>query len=243
MAAGILSANAATITIDSTTSWATRTTNQPVAFDASSSDKLVVVATAEHGFNNTNGTVNGVTYNGQALTAALERDPVTNGSDITYTSIWYLDNPGSFAGTGEIQVAAVNREIVTVLALSNTLADFGATATGNQGDLSIGLTTTAANSLVVANLGMGGNGNTGNTDNTDTTSPLLEVAAPKDASNWLGHVTGQQEVAAAGANTFAFTTDQGGGYVPIAVEFLAVPEPSSLAFLGLGGLALLRRRR
>ena len=211
----------AQITVDSTTSWATRTTNQPMAFDASGSDKLVVVATAEHGFNNTSGIVNGITYNGEPLTAAVERLPVANGTDITYHSVWYLDDPGLIPGAGEIQVAAVNREIVTVLALSGTDPGVGATVIGSYPALSADLTTTATDSLVVASLGMGGDGNTGNTDNTDAVDPpLTEIAAPKDPSNWLGHVTGTAQVPTAGAGTYGFATDQTGGYHVIAVEFL-----------------------
>ena len=43
-------------------------------FNASGSDKLVVVLTGEHGFNNDTGDVTSVTYDGVALTRAIDRN-------------------------------------------------------------------------------------------------------------------------------------------------------------------------
>jgi hypothetical protein len=96
---------------------------------------------------------------------------------------------------------------------------------------------------VIAAHGMGGDGNTADTQNVNTVSPLIEVAAPKTTGNWVGHVSAYENVPTAGAGTYAFTGGSTTGVATIAAEFLAVPEPSALALLGLGGLALLRRRR
>ena len=104
------------------------------------------------------------------------------------------------------------------------------------------LTTTADNSLVIASYGMGGNGNTADPQNVDPDAPLIEATTQKNR-NWDGHVTAYADVPVAGPGTYSFTGGHQDGAHVIAAEFLAVPEPATLALMGLGGLLMARRRR
>ena len=67
--------------------------------DAFGLDKLVVVLTGEHGFNNDQGNVTSVTYDGVDLVQAINRDAQENGTDTIYNDIWYLDNPATSTGS------------------------------------------------------------------------------------------------------------------------------------------------
>jgi hypothetical protein len=91
----------AQITVDNSTFWSADSGTLTGTLDASASDKLVVIVTGEHGFpNNEGGNCTGVTYDGVALTQAVDRNPVITTADPklvdqTYNDIWYLDNPAS----------------------------------------------------------------------------------------------------------------------------------------------------
>ena len=231
------SANAATITVDGFASW--NKTSNPVTgtFDASGSDKLVAVVTGEHGFNNDQGNCSGITYDGVALTQAVDRNPLASGTDTTYNDIWYLDNPAT--STGEIIATVTTRGSVTVFGLSGTAAGVGATAISDPYQRSVDLTTTAPNSIVIASYGMGGNGNTADVQNVDADAPLTETSAVQSntpSRPWDGHVTGYALVASAGPGTYSFTGGNQDGAHVIAAEFTVIPEPGSLALLAMGGL-------
>ncbi|NNM29234.1 MAG: PKD domain-containing protein, partial [Akkermansiaceae bacterium] len=223
----------AQITVDASVTWQSTSPPTSQIFDASSADKLVVIATAEHGFNNTNGDITGITYDGVALTLAVERVPAVG--NITHNSIWYLDNPGIVHTAGEILVSAVNREAVTAIALSNTAPGVGATAISADDSKSVDLTTTAADSLVIASHGMGGDGNTANVTSVDTVAPLVEVGAIEFGSNWGGHVSGYAPVATAGPGTHAFTGGSATGVHTIAAEFLLDTSPPDVTPPTLAG--------
>lgn len=241
------SANAAPISVDGFASW--NNGSDPIigTFDASGSDKLVVVVTGEHGWpNNVGGNCSGVTYDGVALTQAVDRNPIIITDDPylvdqTYNDIWYLDNPAT--STGEIIASVTTRGNVTVFGLSGTLPGVGATAISPGDSKSVDLTTTAADSIVIASHGMGGYGNTADVNNVDADSPLIETSAQENGSTWDGHVTGYALVASAGPGTYSFTGGTLEGSHTIAAEFTAIPEPATMGLLAIGGLALLRRRR
>jgi hypothetical protein len=209
--------------------------------DASSADKLVVVMTGQHGFNNNSGKVDSLTYDGVELTAASYRTAVTNGTDTLYHGIFYLDNPAT--ATGLISASVQNRGQMAVFLLTGTASGAGAQVVSANGTRTVDLTTTAANSMVFFSQGLGGAGNNGNTAGMTADSGTL-LTAEKDPSNWTGQIVANQTIATAGTNTFAFTDGNVAGGMVVATEFFeAVPEPSTTALLGLGGLALIMRRR
>jgi len=210
--------------------------------DASGADKLVIVMTGQHGFNNNSGKVNFLRYDGVDLTAASYRTAVTNGSDTLYHGIFYLDNPAT--STGLITSSVENRGHMAVFLLTGTLDGAGAQVVSANGTRTADLTTTAANSMVFFAQGLGGAGNNGNTDGMTADSGDL-LTTQKDGSNWTGQLVASQTIAAPGTNTFAFSGGNVVGGMVVATEFLAdpIPEPSSAALLGLAGLALIRRRR
>ncbi len=195
------------------------------------------------GFNNTNGAVNALTYDGVALTQAAYRAPVAAPADILFHGIYYLDDPTT--STGTINVQASTRASVSAFLLTGTADGHGASAIGSTGSRSVSLTTTQNDSMVISSFAVGGNGNTGNTDGIDTVAPLTEISAIKHPSNWQGHVVGNQTLAAPVTETFEFSGgDASGGFV-IAAEFTAevVPEPSSILLVTIAGLTGLYRRR
>jgi len=215
------------ITVDGTAFVSANASAVSLTFDASGSDKLVVVVTGEHGFNNAQGNCSGITYDGVPLVRAVDRNPLAAETDTTYNDIWYLDNPAT--STGLVQAAVTTRGNMTVFGLSGTAPGVGATVIGAPYSRSADLTTTANNSLVIASFGMGGAGNTADPANVDADSPLTEVSATKNGSNWDSHVTGYAHVPTAGPGTYSFTGGNSNGAHVIAAEFLIETTPPTLA--------------
>ena len=229
-------------------------------FDANGSDLLVVLATGEHGFNNTSGNVTSITYNGNALTQVVERNPIASQTDTLYGDIWVLANPGA---AGELRVNGATRANVAAFALSSS--DPIAKPELAVRNSIVGPTTsnsvtfdTLEDSLVLAAINLGGNGNTARVNEFSPDAPLTLVGRQEEGGNWDGHVVGQTTVASSGLNTYSFT-DNGpnrpfdpnfrfgpsiDGAFTYAIEIQAVPEPTSMlvGVIGIGGL-LLRRRR
>ncbi len=214
------------ITYDGFASW--DRDSDPGTFNASGSDKLVVIVSGEHNFpGNYSGDVVNVTYNGQALSKVVDVSPNEFGHGQTAADIWFLDNPGNYAGSGTIDVTFNgNNWVVTAIGLSGTAAGFGATA-NVTGTSSVNLTTVGENSVVIASVGMGGMGNTatplpGITGN----APLTTVDALEIGSNWAGHAVGRATIASPSSSTFSFNTTRT-DVVTIAAEFLAAPVGSA----------------
>ncbi|MEZ5303614.1 MAG: PEP-CTERM sorting domain-containing protein [Verrucomicrobiales bacterium] len=242
----LVPAGAVTISLDGFMSYQPTSAFDAATFDASASDKLVVVVTGEHNFGgNTSGDISGITYDGTPLVQAVNRQPIDS-SNITAADIWYLDNPGSFHVSGVLDATVVgngNNYVYTVIALSGTAPGVGATAVSAANSKSVSLNALGSDSFVVASHGMGGDGNTANVLSVGADAPASQIAALEAGNNWAGHVVSFTNGVAPGAATYSFTGGSAGGNVTIAAEFQAIPEPSSLAFLGIGALALLRRRR
>jgi hypothetical protein len=213
-----------------------------LTLDASGADKLVVVMTGEHSFNSNQGEVNSLTYDGVALTAASYRTAVTDNTDVLYHGIFYLDNP--LTSEGVISASVENRGHMAVFLLTGTADGAGAQVVSANGTRTADLTTTGANSMVFFSQGLGGAGNDGDTTGITADSGTL-LTAQRDPDDFNGQLVASQIIAAAGTNTFAFSGGNVAGGMVVATEFLEatpIPEPSTTALLGLGGLALILRR-
>jgi hypothetical protein len=226
------------ITLDSTQPFTLANTGslQPAlglgAFDANGADKLVVVVSSEHGFNNGQGYVTQVLYNGTALTEAVQEDA---GAGRGTAAIFYLDNPGPIgAGTIEVEASGANGGGGAAYALSGTKPGVGVTnrITGDS-VASLDITTAGDNSLVIAVIENSGNANAAGTPTT--LAPLTQVSSGFWGSQWGGHASGYQQVSSPSTITASFSTNTGSGYsINIAAaEFLAGISTDYLAWDGL----------
>lgn len=230
---------AADIIVDGHYSWIR--TAAPGTYDASASEKLVVVVSGEHGNPGwLTGDCTSVTYNGQALTLAVKQlpvDPASGGHGQTHSSVWYLDSPGNYSGSGTIAVTCTGTSwVATAIGLTGTEPGVGATAKVS-GSASTGLTTSNYSSIVISGIGMGGQGNTATPLPGITASSPAQadtIASLKIGSNWAGHTVATSVIAYPSAQTFAFNTAKT-DLVTIAAEFQAAdpavpagPTPTAL---------------
>ena len=184
---GISAINAA-ISIDGTTSFNSTSGTFSSAFDVGTADKLVVFVTGEHGFNNTSGQANDITYNGISLTRLVDRNPVASGTDTLYGDIWYIDNPTP--GSNTLEANTTTRGNVTAFALSGTAAGVGDSGFSGSNTRTIDLTTQAG-SLTLAAFNIGGAGNTAGLGGISPDGPNLTTqhSALENGNNLDGHVT------------------------------------------------------
>lgn len=227
-----------------------------VSFDATGLDKLIVVYAAESGFNNNTVTNLTMSFNGVAM--ALGRfqqafpNPIVN--DNGAVAIFYLDNPfqgaANFTAGFAATAGGANGGHVSILGLTGTADGIGVvngtSYTGGTAPWSTTLTTTGSNSLVIAGFQNSGANNAGTTLATPTAGSGFTLSNNGNwTSNWASAASAYQLVDTSGTTvTPAFEGGGSGTYRDVvAVEFLAIPEPSSALLGGLGVLALLRRRR
>lgn len=227
-----------------------------VSFDATGLDKLVVVFAAESGFNNNTTTALTMSFNGVSMTQAIFQQSYPNpiANDNGAIAIFYLDNPfqgaANFSTTQTHTAGGSNGGHVSILGLTGTADGVGAvngtSYTGGTAPWSTTLTTTGADSLVIAGFQNSGANNAGTTLATPTAGSGFTLSNNGNwNTNWAAAASAYRLVDTSGTNvTPAFEGGGSGTYRDVAaVEFLAIPEPSSLALVALGGLALLRRRR
>jgi len=203
-------------------------------FDASGSDKLVVVIGGEHGFpNNVGGQFNSMTYGGTALTQAVHRG--TDSPDVIPTAaIFYLDNPGP-AGDIVVNQANHNSGPHAIYLLSGTSAGVG--AVNRDRDNSVDLTTTAANSLVIAGILNAGPAGGNGAPNMSADSPLTEDTPDLvggGGRRWVSLSSGNATVGTPGAGTYSFSGANPTDVLAIvAAEFLDAGGPAPQPIPGL----------
>ena len=224
--AAVLTAGSASavITVDTFSGWngGSNMAELHLNFDVSGSDKLVIVVTGEHGFNQTaNGAAGDVFYDGVMLTPVVKRQPIkavaddintpedeTVLVDDTYSGLYYLDNPGSVFTAGLITTTGfASRGNMAVMGLSGTAAGVGNSVVSDR-DTNTADLTTSAGSIVIGSYNLGGTGNTAQLAPITTPSWDAEVARRENGNNWDGHVVAYDNDVAAGTATYTFDDSQ-----------------------------------
>jgi hypothetical protein len=222
-----------------------------VSYDATGVEKLVVTIGLESSFNNNKVNSVSVAFNSEPMMLAVQENTHDGTWDGGIAAIFYLDNP--FQGAANFTVGATftgggaNGGWVSIIGLSGTAPGIGNTgATWHTqtaaGPVDTSLTTTAPNSLVIAMVENSGRNNSAGLPTA--VSPLSLIHNGNWGSQWGSGASGFEFVNDAGTTlTPTFNTNAGGNIHVVAVEFLAVPEPSSLVMLALGAGILIHRRR
>ena len=243
----------AAISVTGDTAFQEQSSNPSGLFNAFGADKIVVIASGEAGNpgQQSNGATN-ITFNGISLTQLVDRNaiaaevgPPVVAFDQNWNDIWYLDSSDYTGGTFTnadftVAITSGTRGQVTVIGLAGT-ADGGGNSVVSGRDTATVDLTTSAGSIVIASYGLGGDGNTASLSGRSWDGATTISA--QQTRSWNGHITGYENNVAAGSNTYSFTSGNLTGTNTIAAEFTMIPEPSTTALLGLGGLALIMRRR
>ena len=206
------------------------TTPHTVSFNAGAADKLIVTLNSELG----GGGPAVITYNGAALTQV----PSTSGQK--NIGIYYLDNPFT-GGTADLtfdmtSYGAVNGIGFGIVSIAGSLD--GVESGNTAGGLSVDLTPTIANSFVVTTYSSNG----GNTPTVPAGHTQLytsgNIGSADGAAAYLNGVAAGLQTITYGQGSPSSNQTSGAVFAPA-----PVPEPSSAALIGLGGLALILRRR
>jgi len=226
-----------------------------VSYDATGVDKLVVAIGTEWGFNNQKVTSVGVTFNGVALTQAVQDNYAPPGSapysnDGGYAGIFYLDDPfqgaANFSLTTTTTGGGPNGGHVSIIGLSGTADGVGNTGAnwtsqGSAGNVSTSVTTSFNNSLVIAAAENSGSNNGAGTPNAVGTLTLSNNGQWGSSGGWAGVASGHESVPISGTTiTPTFSTNAGGSIHVVAAEFkeASAPPPPPSPELTLGDRTL-----
>ncbi|MBI1338093.1 MAG: PEP-CTERM sorting domain-containing protein [Phycisphaera sp.] len=199
------------------------------SFDPTGSGKLIVALISRQGLaSNTT-----MTYGGVAMTLAGMAYNNTNNQGLA--AIYYLDNPTAvgdlvLSGTAHNSIS-VDLYAVSGLAAGGPVLPIS-TDLSPSTDPSPGVTvslTTGSAGFVVGAIGQSGTGGTV----TQTSDYYDRFTARGAIASWIDNT---------GSNSY-FLSDNQTGEAGVMVDFAAVPEPASLAMLGVGGLLIASRRR
>ncbi|HSP43062.1 MAG TPA: M66 family metalloprotease [Luteolibacter sp.] len=220
------------ITFDGYVSGYIAGTPKTFTFDASASDKLVVIVSGEHSNpGSTAGNVKTVTYDGVSLIKAVEQNPFSPTLQTT-SDLWYLDNPGSVHTAGQVVISVEgngNNYVHATMGLSGTAPGFFGASAIAIGTPAVNMNVSWQNSMVISWMTLGGSGNTA------ATATSIQSNSPADAvtfggatstGNYAGHVLSRSGGLTPGMHTFSFNTSLT-DVLCLAAEFLAAEVPAT----------------
>ena len=199
-----------------------------VSFDAGAADKLIVTLNAETG-----GGTASITFDGDALTLVAGTTGARN------KGIYYLDNPFT-GGAADLTFDMTSFGVVNgigfgIVSIAGSLD--GVESGNTAGGLSVDLTTTIADSFVVTTY----SSNAGTIPTVPAGHTQLytsgNIGSADGAAAYLNGVAAGLQTITYGQGSPSSNQTSGAVFAPA-----PVPEPSSAALIGLGGLALILRR-
>lgn len=260
----VATASAATISVEETQLFGATLDDGAVTLDLTDfttvSNDLLIVSFAQEHNDGAGGGISGVKYGGADMTlaAAAERENSASGdSNTALSSIWYVD-PAD--GTSDITLTANStsegniRFIASVLYVSGASGVVEASDTTEQDSVPVtaGSIDVSAGSLVVDafSFPVGGGGTINSEGLAESGGTLLQKL---DVTNFGGvsafSMFGSSFLIPGSDQSLSTTwdhnssSDEDGPTSLALASFAAIPEPATLALLGLGGAVMLSGRK